>query len=184
MSNKILQSNASAWATPVSNIAQTTLVDPDTLFPVENFGDAIQNKFADFSLSLLSDTRFNECVNTSTTCIVSSPAQIWEYRPFWLVLSYSLAAGVALLAVLAGAYAMWKTGYGMEICFSTLLATTRNPEIDKLMEGYSLRRGSLLRRITETRLRFGEIKGTRDNTMHVGFGLEKTVSQSTVGKAI
>ncbi len=184
MSNEIQQANASAWANPVSQIAQTTLVDPMTLFPVENFSNAIEKKFADLSLSILSDTRFNERINISTTCTVSAPAQMWEYRPFWLILSYSLAVGGSLLAVSAGAYAIWKNGYGMESRFSTLLATTRNPDIDRLMEGYSLGRAPLPKQITKNRFRFGEISGTKNeqDVMRVGFGPENTVGQIIVGK--
>jgi len=154
------------------------------MLPVDNFARAVENKFADLFVSLLSDPHFTETIVTSAPCNVSTSVQRWEYRPFGLLLSYSIAAAASLLAVAAGAFAIRENGYGMDTSFSTLLATTRNPDIDALMRGCCLGKAPLPKQILKTRLMFGEIKGSADDSgaSHVAFGLEGAISPIVPGK--
>jgi hypothetical protein len=60
-----------------------------------------------------------------------------------------------------------------------MIATTRNPQLDRLVEGSSLGALPLKKEMRKTRLKFGELMGDgRENggvAGHVGFGFEGNV---------
>lgn len=77
-----------------------------------------------------------------------------------MVLSYSIAVGVSLLAVLAGVLAARCNGYEVDgFSFSTLLATTRNPELDALIGGCKVGAEPLPERVMGSRLKLGKMGG-------------------------
>ena len=59
--------------------------------------------------------------------------------------------------------------------FSAMIATTRNPQLDRLVEGSSLRALSLEKEMRETKLKFGELMGDGRVKEHVGFGFEENI---------
>ncbi|KAK3386502.1 hypothetical protein B0H63DRAFT_520594 [Podospora didyma] len=108
-------------------------------------------KFTEIVLSLMSQDRFNPFVNVSLPCMVESRVQRWQYRPFWLAVPYGIAAGVALVAVVAGAHAFW-------------------------IMGYSLGKAPLRKHVLRNKLPFGDITGT---TMTSGRGCGDDTGTST-----
>ena len=185
LSNKNIQPNASTYAYAISDVSGSNLVDKHTLFPVEDFPRAIERKFGELVLSLMSQPQFLSVINTSVPCSIESSVQAWEYRPFWLVISYAVATGVTLLVIAVGTYALLDNGYGMDTSFSTILAVTRNRELDSLMEGCSLGRMPLPDRVSQTKLRFGEVVGNPEaidrGIKHAAFGFESNVRPLHVG---
>jgi len=163
LDNTILQSNSTSDADPVSDISQTSLIDRYTFLAVPDFHLAIERKFSQLVLAIMSDTPFAPTVNVSAVpCTVTRQIQRWRYEPFWLVVSYGVGAAVASVVVAAGWYAFRATRYGVDTAsFSTLIALTRNGELDELMEGCSLGRAPLPSRVLEKRLRFGDITALR-----------------------
>jgi len=146
---------------------------------VPDFSLALEKKFTQLVLAIMSDTRFAPTVNVSDVpCTVTRQIQRWQYEPFWLVVSYGVGAAVASVVVAAGWYAFRASRYGVDIAsFSTLIALTRNGELDELMEGCSLGRAPLPSRVLERRLRFGDITEFRggsnggDNGDQCGSGM-------------
>ncbi|KAH8892849.1 hypothetical protein GQ53DRAFT_120833 [Thozetella sp. PMI_491] len=186
LSNNNYQPSASSYAWPVSEIAETTLVDRKTLFAVDDFPRAVERKFSNLILSILSRPQLLPYFNVSTPCTIQSAVQVWDYRPFWLIMSYAIGSGVTLLVIAVGIYALLDNGYGMDTSFSTMLAVSRNGELDSLMEGCSLGRTPLPERILKTRLQFGEAirdapPQTTSPVKHAAFGFETTVRSIEVG---
>ena len=131
-------------------------MSPKTLLAVPDFPRAIEHKFTNQVLSIMSQPRFNEHISIDAPCSVSSAVQQWDYRPLGLLLSYSIAVGVSLLAVLAGVLAARCNGYEVDgFSSSTLLATTRNPELDVLMGGFQVDAEPLPEKVMGSRLRLG-----------------------------
>lgn len=114
---------------------------------------------------------------------MSTAILIWNYKPFWLVLSYSLAALLAILAVIEGLFAFARNGYSADTNFSTILATTRNSELDLLAEGLCLGNSPAPKHFTESQLRFGRVSRIgRQGEAHVAFGLSDDVGPIVVGE--
>ena len=63
-------------------------------------------------------------------CTLSHSELMWDYKPLFLVLSYSLAGASTLVAVALGALALSHNGYGAEANFSTFLAVMQDLESD------------------------------------------------------
>ncbi|KUJ09793.1 uncharacterized protein LY89DRAFT_761537 [Mollisia scopiformis] len=105
---------------------------------------------------------------------------VYHYNPSPLLLSYGLALLFAILGVALGLYAFHLNGVIHSTAFSSIVATTRNRELDELARGKSL--GALPRdeRFGGVRLRFGGLGGGDggnggEGVEHVGFGREEGV---------
>jgi hypothetical protein len=183
-SNINYTSDVGGYAQSSSGISQTRLVDEVTQLVVPNFPTAIENEFAAVILSLLSDASFASRTNISTPCTVTATELVWNYKPFWLVLSYSLGVGSMCVAAGMGVVAFRRNGYSADMSFSSIVATTRNKDLDVLTEGISLGYSPLPKRFQSKRLRFGEARGQMagGGVAHTAFGLEGNVTGIKVGK--
>ncbi|KAK3345806.1 hypothetical protein B0T25DRAFT_611690 [Lasiosphaeria hispida] len=183
LSNLTSSTNYNVWSKLSSDISQTTLVDHISQLPVLNFPRALEKKFSDLVLSMLSQSQanLNQRITISSPCTIASPVQRWEYHPLWVGISYGLAASLSLLAMVAGGYAIRQHGYATDSRFSTLLATTRNAEIDALMSGYSLGSAPLPERILQSRLQFGEVQVVDVGRGTDGSGGAKTEKHAAFG---
>lgn len=158
-------------------------MDEVTQLVVPNFPAAVEEEFAAIILSLLSDSSLASRTNISTPCDVTATELVWNYKPFWLVLSYSLAVGSMCVAAVMGAAAFRRNGYSADMSFSSIVATTRNTDLDVLAEGISLGYSPLPKRFQSKRLRFGELGGEMaGGVAHTAFGLEDNVTAIKVGK--
>jgi hypothetical protein len=113
---------------------------------------------------------------------------IYTYKASNLLLSYGLTAFFAVLAVVIGLDALHANGVQHSTSFSSILFTTRNPELDKIAAGQSLGTKPLPREIRDRKLMFGTIdgsgeKGTHRGIKHIAFGLDGAVGQLRKGGA-
>jgi hypothetical protein len=107
---------------------------------------------------------------------------LYNYSPLSLILSYGLALLFTIISVAAGLHAFHHNGVIHISSFSSIVATTRNPELDELSKGNSL--GSLRHdeRLRGTRLRFGALeRGAGSGVEHVCFGREAKVVELKKG---
>ena len=73
-------------------------------------------------------------------------------------------------------YSIVANGVSHSSSFSAMIATTRTPKLDALVEGSSLGALRLDRDVHKTRLKFGELlKEKGDEGGHIAFGLEDEV---------
>jgi hypothetical protein len=98
---------------------------------------------------------------------------VYQYNSKNLIISYSVAISVTVLAVCLGLYSLKYNGVAHSSNFSAILGTTRNPELDKYVRGHSLgtfggSRGQSVGKGDDAyqtavekgaRLRFGELVG-------------------------
>jgi hypothetical protein len=103
---------------------------------------------------------------------------VYQYNSRNLILSYSIAVGVTIFSIIIGTYATITNGVSHSTSFSAMIATTRNPQLDRLVEGSSFGALPLEKEMRKTKLKFGELMGDgreKGVTGHVGFGFEDNV---------
>lgn len=107
---------------------------------------------------------------------------IYAYNAKHLLVSYGVTAFFAVIAILIGLHSLHANGVQHSTSFSSILFTTRNPELDTIAAGQSLGTKSLPKEIRRRRLIFGTIDGggekdTPGDVRHVAFGLDGAVDQ-------
>lgn len=87
--------------------------------------------------------------------VISFPSTYW-YSPRDLLLTYSVAVGVALVATLIGVHAIWLNGresYSSK--FSTFVRATRRKGLDYIVDDADYGANPLPKRVGETKLVLG-----------------------------
>jgi hypothetical protein len=105
---------------------------------------------------------------------------IYAYDAKHLLVSYGVTAFFAVLAMLIGLHSLHANGVQHSTSFSSILFTTRNPELDNIAAGQSLGTKPLPKEIRNRRLMFGTLdgsgeKGTPGDVRHVAFGFDGAV---------
>jgi len=126
---------------------------------------------------------------------VSITSNIYSYDQNNLLISYGATIFVALICVLVGVASLIKNGIYHRTTFSTVMATTRNPDLDVLAEGACLGTGDAM---MKEKVMFGILAGASggrvrdtfegggngDGTVqHAAFGLDGTVMKVRKGTA-
>lgn len=106
---------------------------------------------------------------------ITSLVNLYTYDWRNLVISYAIAAAFALGAATLGGLAFRQNGVGHVSSFSAIVATTRNHDLDALMEGQCLGAVPLSEDVSKTKLRCGLVGPTTEKVRHVAFGLEHDV---------
>lgn len=90
---------------------------------------------------------------------------------------------LTIVAIAIGGYSFYTNGYSIDTKFSTIVATTRSPDLDKLTEGHCLGEWPMSKDVLDSRLRFGELsnKPTRGRA-HAAFGFPCHVRKVQAGK--
>ncbi|KAI5465088.1 hypothetical protein BGZ63DRAFT_350547, partial [Mariannaea sp. PMI_226] len=118
---------------------------------------------------------------TTLPVTVRSPRNLYSYDTVNLLMAYGASLFIVLIWVLVGSVTVWNNGITSSTSFSTILLTTRNPDLDKLAEGYSLGSDPLPKEICKTRLKFGCLDDAAE-TKRAGFGLSRTVTPIQKGE--
>ncbi|KAF7854219.1 hypothetical protein EAF04_010516 [Stromatinia cepivora] len=127
-------------------------------------------------------------LSTNTNCSSSTVALVYLYNPRLLLIPYSIAFFLSLIAFIAGVCVLKITGMRTGGVFSQILVTTRNPFLDEItrdhsfssadadaMKNYKLRLGKLKRRHgVDSSCRDGN-NGERAG--HAAFGLAEQVNR-------
>ncbi|PHH90682.1 hypothetical protein CDD83_2938 [Cordyceps sp. RAO-2017] len=108
---------------------------------------------------------------------ISSLRNFYAYDRSTLITTYLASLSVVLLWMGVGALALWRNGITSSASFSTILCTTRNPDLDTLARGHSLGADPLPDDIAGVKLKFGYLQaGDGKPVGHAGFGLQGTVT--------
>jgi hypothetical protein len=128
--------------------------------------------------------------NTTTTCSASTERLVYYYNPKLLLIPYSIALILCLIAFTAGVWVLRTTGIRTGEIFSQILVTTRNPLLDEISRGNSLSSANA-KGLKEQKLIFGELKPFGDvdssytddpgggRTGHAAFGSAEQISKLT-----
>jgi len=176
------QTNYTQWTRSYSSISQTPLLDQVSQYVVNNFSAAVEQQFATQILSLSTTPVLYAQVNITAPCTMSTTILVWNYKPFWLILSYSLAIGLTLLATVEGFLALKRNGYAADTNFSTILATTRNAALDEIADGHCLGQLPMRGQFLQNKLMFGDVGvvhadalGGGSGRRHAAFGMPNEV---------
>jgi hypothetical protein len=178
----------SLWACPeLWNSSDYTILNPASekstvLCRNKTLARALEDLSHNFTYSLLS----LNAANTTVPVRVSSPQNFYSYNNRNLLLAYATALGVSVVCVIVGFLALWENGVSQGTAFSSVLVTTRNPELDQLAVGHCLGRDPIGKEIGEAKLRFGEIveggSGGGREYKHAAFGMKWSVSGLSKGE--
>ncbi|KAI1741957.1 hypothetical protein F4680DRAFT_464254 [Xylaria scruposa] len=127
-----------------------------------DFATTIEHSFRDLFISMLSATKLHSQIASSVSCSVTENVLVWNYAPFWLVLSYSVALGLSVTAVSMGIYCFRKNGCSMNTTFSTFVVTTRSADLGELSERQLLGNWPINEEILSAKVRFGELVVSSD----------------------
>ncbi|KAJ5951220.1 uncharacterized protein N7479_009633 [Penicillium vulpinum] len=148
-----------------------------TLCRNKTLARAIEDLSHNFTYSLLS----LNAANTSIPVTISSPQNFYTYDSRNLLAAYMSALGVTVVCVIVGFFALRENGVSQSTSFSSVLMTTRNPELDDLAKGHCLGSDQLSKEIGDVQLRFGEIEGS-EQYKRAAFGTKESVTTLSKGK--
>ncbi|KAJ6261972.1 hypothetical protein Dda_2773 [Drechslerella dactyloides] len=136
-----------------------------------------------YTMSLLAYPGLGIRQMQTTDCTVTTFSNVWRYEQRYLIIAYVAGLVAALMSLICGAIALGRNGLVSEISFSQVVATTRNPELDKLLEGNCLGKSDLQpRSLYGVKLRLGELRDpdgklSGSGAAHAGFGTPQNVSE-------
>ena len=135
---------------------------------------AIEDLSHNFTLSLLSSDLFSTPGHANVS--KSFPMNYYVYHPKELAISYLTGLGVTLACLLIGAWACHSNGHSAFTSFSTIMQTTRNPQLDELaktdIDGAQGRKSAF----RTVKLQYGVIDQGGEMS-HAAFGRADTITR-------
>ncbi|RDW86627.1 uncharacterized protein DSM5745_03269 [Aspergillus mulundensis] len=165
------------WNSSTYEDAQVTKTRDATRCRNKTLARAIEDLSHNFTYSLLSLNSANTSVNVTS----SFPQNYFSYNQRNLLAAYIVSVGVTVGCVVVGFLAMHRNGISQNTSFSTVLLTTRNPELDGLAVGNCLGSDKMGVDVGKVRLRFGEIEGAGEYR-HAAFGTKASVTPISKGR--
>lgn len=171
-----------------TSVLHTTLFTTSSDIPF-NLDEAIVAMAQKMVVSLLSidspgtksDPLLRDAALEKNDCMTTKHVNLYDYAAWRLVIVYAISVAIALLMAVMGFVALGRNGMTGNTSFSSILRTTRNPTLDRLMAGGCFGGGPMSPELSELRLRFGEVglvgTGTRDGERirHLALGIEGEV---------
>ncbi|KAL2837254.1 hypothetical protein BJY01DRAFT_46869 [Aspergillus pseudoustus] len=165
------------WNSPVYQMAQMTTIGDITLCRNRTLARAIEDLSHNFTYSVLSLHSASTTVNVTS----SFPQNFYSYNQRNLLAAYITSVGVTASCITVGLVAMHRNGVSQDTSFSTVLLTTRNPELDNLAIGQCLGSDKISDEVRNIQLRFGQIEGDREYR-HAAFGTKASVTPIVKGR--
>jgi hypothetical protein len=116
-----------------------------------------------------------------TQVTLNPTRNIYIYRPLLLLLSYGIALLLTIPSVGLGVYAFYSNGVAHSNAFSAIIATTRNPRLDALLEENSFGAFPLDKEASKVRLRYGGVENGKQRK-GAAFGIADEVTQLKKGE--
>ncbi|KAK1761515.1 hypothetical protein QBC47DRAFT_370314 [Echria macrotheca] len=138
---------------------------------------AVEDLSRNFTMSTLAYPFWDDGNATTTVEMKTTfPQNRYTYQWRTLVITYSVGFAVTALCLALGLLAMKENGVTSSTAFSTVMLTTRNPDLDVLASGRWLGSKPLSNDIAKVKMRFGWLADADgESPGHVGFGLDGTV---------
>lgn len=154
---------------------------------------AIEDLANNVTVSMLSASALTSLESTPRTLLTSNTIRVYKYDPLYLFLSYGVGLLISLIVTITGMYSIYANKGTHLTSFSTIIAATRNPELDLLTFRSSTSDLKLESEVRKKKLRFGllldkkgEYTRARDDkgsiceleeAAQLAFGFEGTVSK-------
>jgi hypothetical protein len=153
--------------------------------PKPNLARLLEDLTKNITLSMFSIGALATLVlKKNTQVTVSTTQNVYVYDKIALLATYGLSIGLALVAVGIGLLSFSFNGVSMKTGFLSIMASTRNPDLDEMAKGVCLGAEGTMEDFKKAKVRFGEIGrfatargGPGD---HVGFGLVDSGVRSIV----
>uniref|UniRef100_L2FSB5 Formylmethionine deformylase-like protein n=1 Tax=Colletotrichum fructicola (strain Nara gc5) TaxID=1213859 RepID=L2FSB5_COLFN len=171
---------------------QTKLIDEHNYLGVSNLMEEVQSFYEDIIISMFSNPRFISVVWANDTSVktgpITNPQQKhpctrertdirYDYHQGQLWAVYSVAIFLAIIGVAFGVAAVWEEGLVRNTRFSSIVAATRGPGLEKLPWGNTVP-GSDHRPVAGARVGYGLVPtDPHAGGSTYGFGLEGDVKQ-------
>ena len=155
------------------------LVNETTHLAINDPKGGIEKYVSDMVLTFLSFPYLEITLNTTVKCTKWRYENRFHYSRSTLWIGYAISILTTLVFVFIGVHSIYHNGIASDTLFSRVLATTRNPTLDKLVEdheGVCLGGDPFPEAFEKTRLMFGIID-RGDGGVHTAFG---TVDETAV----
>lgn len=94
----------------------------------------------------------------TTHCTTTESINVYHYQALRLLIVYALSACTALFMSAVGFVALSRNGVSSSMTVSTILRTTRNHTLDRVLSGTCLGADPIPKELGELRLKFGEVR--------------------------
>ncbi|KFY90143.1 hypothetical protein V500_05281 [Pseudogymnoascus sp. VKM F-4518 (FW-2643)] len=143
---------------------------------------AMEDLFTNSTLSLFSAPQLapaTENFKAEVTTLTIEQHYSYDFQTLWITYAVFLAA--SLVVTLLGLWGLHVNGVASDTAFSTILLTTRNPDLDAIAKGYNTGAVGLTGEVEDVKLRFGVVEG---EGRHVAFGREESVRLLKRGEVV
>ncbi|CBF83110.1 hypothetical protein AN3244.2 [Aspergillus nidulans FGSC A4] len=120
--------------------------------------------------------------NTTVDVLDLTSRNFYIYDQEYLILAYMTALGVTVACIIIGFFALRRNGVSQRTSFSSVLMTTRNPDLDRLAVGHCLGAEPLEKEIGKVLLQYGEIESPGQRHKHAAFGTKGSVVALSKGE--
>ncbi|KAL4821698.1 hypothetical protein BDW67DRAFT_179534 [Aspergillus spinulosporus] len=124
------------------------------LLPERNAGVSNRRPLAQFHLQ----PPQSQCRKHHVDVLDLTSRKFYQYGEGYLILAYTTAIGATVACITVRFFALRRSGVSQSTSFSSVLMTTRNPELDCLAVGHCLGAEPLKKEIGKVRLQYGEIE--------------------------
>lgn len=140
---------------PPLNLSKAYLSDIPWL-PRTDLGPLLQELSYNLSISLMSYPELLVTSDTTVTCTKYQTETVWKFDRTPLVTAYSIGLFVTLVCLAVGGYSLVSNGVAHDYSFSSVVRTTRNPKLSRLVEAGDVGAVPLSEEVGKQRLKFLE----------------------------
>ena len=137
-------------------VEQTPWPKPINWLPVSNFRELFEELSENITLSMFAlDNLSYLRVENDTLVQFDVTGITYAYDRQALILTYGISLVLALFALICGVFAFLENGVSMSSGFASFMATTRNPDLDRIVDDSCNGAQGTLEEFKDVKLRFG-----------------------------
>jgi hypothetical protein len=145
-----------------------------SMFTMSRLAKLLEELGRNFTLSMFAMSRLRPVTKEPNVLVtVANSTLVFKYDKIALLGTYGAGILLSLAAVVVGLQAFRKNGVSMKTSFLSIIATTRNPDLDELARGTSLGAEGTLDHMKNVKARFGQVSSwpSADANQHAAFGM-------------
>lgn len=144
--------------------------------PRKHLGSLLEELSQNLTISLMSVSSLLVTTTKMVSCHKTTTETTWKVDWLPIIVAYSIGLGVALICLILGTYVLIISGVAHDTSFSSIVRTTRNRELDFMIDPADNGALPMSRQMEKQRLRFvdGRLGGLGNGSVvasRVGFVL-------------